>query len=51
MNIEVAIVSTVDAIQSQPQDIRSVNSTCLLAILVIGIFIIGLLGGLTKGGE
>lgn len=33
----------------QQQDIRSANSTWLRAILLIGVFIIGILGGITKG--
>lgn len=32
------------------EDIRSVNSTWLLAILVIGLFVVGLLNGITGGG-
>ena len=36
--------TTLFLILQQPEDIRSVNSTWLLAILVIGIFVIGLLG-------
>ena len=35
----------------QQEDIRSVNSTWLIAIVLIGCFLVGLIGGWAKGKD